>query len=104
SATLTLRKLLYKFQFTEMRGLLPERFLEGLGFMGTCVSQNKSLGHVWESGPGGVALQLHGIITKGRPLSIRLCEKNRKNIKKSLSGIDLDQRYGIMSLTYACRP
>ena len=28
-----------------MRGLLPERFLEGLGFMGTCVSQNKSLGH-----------------------------------------------------------
>ncbi|MBQ8375926.1 MAG: hypothetical protein IJX33_02595, partial [Akkermansia sp.] len=34
-------------------GLLPERFLEGLGFMGTCVSQNKSLGHVCtETGAG----------------------------------------------------
>ena len=35
-----------KLKLIEMRVLLPKRFSEKLGFIGTCVSQKKSLGYV----------------------------------------------------------
>ena len=50
----TAHRMPAKLKLIEMRALLPKRFSENLGFIGTSVSQKKSLGHMWV-GSGGVA-------------------------------------------------